>query len=502
MNFVDYLFEHAHDPEKECILSRDGILTYGELVARIDDLAAYLNDTVGTGKECLLLAENSFFFIVAYLAIIKSGNTALLVETRIDETQLAAIYRQCSIRASFIQNKYRKKTGNVVRVYSEDLLECIQECIQEAPRSQGAEVRDDDVAVVIFTSGSTGAKKGVMLTHKNLCSNTESIVKYLGLTPADRICVTLPLFYCYGASLLHTHLRAGGSVLLSAHIFLGGVIRDINTYHCTGLAGVPSTYQILINRTPFLKEKFPSLRSLQQAGGQLPNKYIRMIAETFPEKKFFLMYGATEATARLSFLPPDKVLTKLGSVGRGIPGVMLEVLNKSGRKVKPGEIGEITASGDNIMKGYYGDQMGTGEVIRSGKLFTGDLATVDDEGYIFIHGRAKNIIKSGGYRISPTEIEEFICAIDGVDGCVVLGIPDEIMGESVIAIVQPTGIFTETQLMETVFTHCRRNLPSYKIPGRIFLLKDFPLNASGKVDKPALTILIQEEIRKNPKAGQ
>jgi long-chain acyl-CoA synthetase len=500
MNFTDYLFENIRDTGKDCLISREGVLTYGDLISRINSLSAYLVSTIGTGNECLLLSENTPFFVIAYLAIIRSGNTALLVETRISESHLASVCHQCRnrIRASFIQKKFLSKSAGMENVITEDSLPALS----PSQSFTGIAPQDDDVAVVIFTSGSTGAKKGVMLTHKNLCANTGSIVRYLGLTEDDRICATLPLFYCYGASLLHTHLRAGGSILLSNNIFLGGVIRDINTHRCTGFAGVPSTYQILVNKTPFLKEPLPSLRSLQQAGGQLPNKYIRMIAEAFPEKKFFVMYGATEATARLSYLPPEKVLTKLGSIGRGIPGVLLEVLDEEGRPVMPGEIGEIVASGDNIMKGYYGDPEGTAEVIQDGRLHTGDLATVDAEGYIFIHGRAKNIIKSGGYRISPNEIEEFICSLDGVLGCVVVGLPDEIMGEAIAAVVQYSGTPPESQLKETILNRCRQQLPSYKIPGRFFFVREFPLNASDKVDKPALVATIQEELRKNTRAGQ
>ena len=498
MNFTDYLLENVGNPDKECILSRDGTLTYRDLVSRVDSLSSYLVTTIGTGNECLLLSENTPFFIIAYLAIIKSGNTVLLVETRIADPQLAAIYRQCMIQASFVQTKFRTKIPGDDTIFTEDVLTGISSASPFTSRP----VKDNDVAVVIFTSGSTGAKKGVALTHRNLCSNTRSIVQYLELTADDRICATLPFFYCYGASLLHTHLRVGGSILLSNNIFLGGVIRDINTHHCTGFAGVPSTYQILINKTPFLKETLPTLRYLQQAGGQLPNKYIRMIAEAFPEKKFFVMYGATEATARLSYLPPDKVLTKMGSIGKGIPGITLEVLDEQDTPVRPGEIGEIVASGDNIMKGYYGDPEGTAEVIRNGRLHTGDLATVDTEGYIFIHGRAKNIIKSGGYRISPNEIEEFICSLDGVLGCVVVGLPDEIMGEAVVAVVQNAGTFSESGLKETILNRCRQQMPSYKVPGRIFFVRDFPLNASDKVDKPALTASIQEELKKNNRAGQ
>lgn len=485
MNFVDFLFEKRQDPNKECILSREGILTNRDLISRVDNLAAYLTTTLGKGNECLLLSENTPFFVIAYLAIIKSGNTALLVETRIVDEQLATIFRECHIRISFVQKKYRSKITDNGTVCTEDILLDIPHIDQHV----SSPLENNDIAVVIFTSGSTGAKKGVMLTHRNLCANTESIVQYLGLTPEDRICATLPFFYCYGASLLHTHIRTGGSILLSNNIFLGGVIRDINTFSCTGFAGVPSTYQILINKTPFLKEKLPTLRYMQQAGGQLPNKYILLIADAFPEKKFFVMYGATEATARMSYLPPDLVLSKLGSIGKGIPGVTLEVLDVNGKPVQPGETGEITACGDNIMKGYYGDPEGTRGIIKNGRLFTGDLGTVDEEGYIYIIGRAKNIIKSGGYRISPNEIEEFICSLDGVMGCVVFGLPDEIMGEAVVAVVQP-GEVPEPALKKEILTRCTQHLPSYKIPKAIFFVREFPLNASDKVDRPAIMVSI------------
>ena len=490
MNFVEYLFEHAHDPSKECILYRGGSLTYGDILSQVDDLAGYLTATIGRGNECLLLSENTPFFVITYLAIMKSGNTVLLVETRISDESIANIFRECHIRASFVQKKYRSKITNSDNVFTEDILEGLL----HTEMSGTPCVEDNDVAVVIFTSGSTGAKKGVMLTHRNLCANTESIVQYLNLTSRDRICVTLPFFYCYGASLLHTHLRVGGSIVLSNNIFLGGAIQDINNFSCTGFAGVPSTYQILINKTPFLKEELPTLRYMMQAGGQLPNKYIRMIAETFPQKMFFVMYGATEATARLSYLPPNLVITKLGSIGKGIPGVTLEVINRDGRPVQPGEIGEITARGDNIMKGYYGDPEGTRNVIKNGWLYTGDLATVDDEGYIYIVGRAKNIIKSGGYRISPNEIEEFICSLDGVNGCVVLGLPDDIMGEAVVAVVQPNDA-AESSLREEILAQCTQHLPSYKVPRAVYFVREFPLNASNKVDRQALVAEIEEKRR-------
>ena len=174
MNFVDYLFENLQDQDKESILSRDGALTYRDLISQVDALAGDLAESLGRGKECLLLSENTPFFIIAYLAIIKSGNTALLVETQIADEQLASIFRECRIGAVFVQKKYRSKIPDAGSVFTKDHLPAPT----PAKKYESPAVNDDDVAVVIFTSGSTGAKKGVMLTHRNLCANTESIVQY------------------------------------------------------------------------------------------------------------------------------------------------------------------------------------------------------------------------------------------------------------------------------------------------------------------------------------
>jgi acyl-CoA synthetase (AMP-forming)/AMP-acid ligase II len=215
-----------------------------------------------------------------------------------------------------------------------------------------------------------------------------------------------------------------------------------------------------------------------------------MIADHFPEKKFYVMYGATEATARLSYLPPDLVYDKMGSIGKGIPGVDLAVLNHAMEAVKPFEIGEIVARGDNIMKGYYNDPEGTAEVLKNGWLYTGDLATVDDDGFIYIIGRSKNIIKSGGYRISPSEIENQILSLEKFTGCVVFGVPDEIMGEAVVAVIQTPDPSDQHALRREVIAFCNTRLPSYKVPKKIFFIDEFPLNASNKMDLAALKEMV------------
>jgi len=488
INFVDYLFENSGHSDRPFLLESDIVITHAQVYNAVNEVTSTLFQRYGPGNQILLISENNYFFIVSYLAVIKSGNTAVLVETRISEKDLAQVIHSCPLVACLIQEKLLESFSGVsIDVYTESSLESLSKGMGELPAS----VHPEDVGVIIFTSGSTGTKKGVMLTHKNLIANTESILGYLHLTESDRVCVVLPFFYCYGASLLHTHIRAGGSIVLNNKIFLGSVIKDINRYKCTGFSGVPSTFQILINKTRFLAEELPSLRYLTQAGGQLPNKYIKMAVDAFPQKAFFVMYGATEATARLSYLPPHLVEEKMGSIGKGIPGVTLEVLDPDGFPVKPGEVGEITAVGDNIMKGYYNDPEGTAIAIRDGRYYTGDLATVDDDGYIYVVGRSKNIIKSGGYRISPNEIEDLILSLKAVSECIVVGVPDDVMGEAVIAVVQSAGVDKE-EISAEIISLCNTTLPSYKVPRGIEFIDEFPLNSSDKVDRNRLRAMIMD----------
>ena len=319
-----------------------------------------------------------------------------------------------------------------------------------------------------------------MLTHYNLIHNTNSIIEYLKLTKQDRVEMVLPFYYCYGTSILHTHFRVGGSLVINNRfMFPQTVVDDINKYNCTGFSGVPSNYQILLRMTDIKHTKLPTLRYITQAGGKLSEIFIKELIDALSGVDIFIMYGQTEATARLSYLPPHLISKKMNSIGKGISGTELLVLNSEGNPVKTGEIGEIAARGGNIMKGYLND-VETEKVIKKGYLYTGDLAKVDDEGYIYIVSREKNIIKSAGNRISPKEIEDIILQIPEVVECAAIGVYDDILGEAVKCFV----VLLENKSLidfKYIVDFCKKQLPSYKTPRYIEFLKVLPKNSSGKV---------------------
>ena len=482
MNCVDYFFENIRNSTKDFVVGTKESISFEELYIKVNAVSCFLRASYKKNDKVILCSENSLFFIISYLSILKSGCVAVLLTNRTEEGDYRGIWKKTEAVALFVQQKLKSKFTHD-NIYTE---EDINNIVTNNRISNDSTISNNP-AVIVYTSGSTGEQKGVMLSHSNLISNTNSIIEYLKLTSDDRMEVVLPFYYCYGASLLHTHLRVGGSIVLNKSIFLGSVLKEINEYKCTGFAGVPSTFQILLKKTKFIETTFPSLRYLTQAGGKLADNVILEISNVLPVE-FFVMYGATEATARLSYLPPLLIKKKIGSIGKGVAGVNLEVLDENNIQVKPGDTGEIVASGDNIMLGYFGDTVETNDVLKGGKYYTGDLATIDDEGFVFIVGRKKNIIKSAGFRISPYEIESKILELRDINDCVVFGVPESLMGEAIVAVVESGN----ADVMEKILNHCN-TLPSYKVPQVVKVVEKIPLNSSCKKDIPKLKEMILNE---------
>ncbi|MEE4117013.1 MAG: AMP-binding protein [Marinilabiliaceae bacterium] len=503
MNAVDYFFENTSTLEKNFLVGREEI-SYKDLYNDVIGLAAWLNENYGKEKNIFILSVNNLFFLKTYLAIIKSGNVCIPLDPATEKDNFAYIHDLTKPDLIFITPEVNRRLqlNEDNLIFPDTLPEPGTKNHEPVTRNHEPVTRTEEskttssakpnhepgifdserCAELIFTSGSTGKPKGVILSHKNLIANTRSIVEYLELKEDDRMLVVLPFYYCYGLSLLHTHLRVGGSIVFNnSFIFLGAVINDLKNHECTGFAGIPSHFQILLRKSDTFKETaFPYLKYVTQAGGKLAPIFIDEFREAHPETKFIVMYGQTEATARLSWLPPDIYLAKRGSIGKGIPNVELKVVNADGEPVKPGETGEVIARGDNIMSGYFHDPEGTAQALRRGWLYTGDLGTVDEEGYIFLTARSKEIIKVRGKRISPKEIEAVILAINGVIDVTIQGVEDDIEGEALKADIvirkEMKGLITEQYVMD----HCSKHLAMFKIPRFYDIHDNLTITATGK----------------------
>ena len=303
--------------------------------------------------------------------------------------------------------------------------------------------------------------------------------------------VILPFFYCFGTSLLHTHLRVGGTLVLANNFVYPETVLDLmEASECTGFAGVPSTYQTLLRNSTFPKRQIKSLRKVQQAGGKLQTVLIQELIRAVPCGEVFVMYGQTEATARLSYLPPALLATKLGSIGRGIPGVTLRVIGEDGLAVKPGDVGEIYAWGDNISPGYLDEPIANAQKFVDGVLHTGDLATVDDDGFIFIVDRKADFIKSYGYRVSSQQIEDCIVELPDVVTAAVIGEPDLVRGEAIKAFVV---LRADARVATTdIIAHCAHRLTHYMVPKDVVFIDHLPTNAHGKIVKTELRKMVTE----------
>jgi len=501
-NAAEYLLA-GKSPELVALRLPQSLHSYGALTTQAGLVAAHLLKIGGRkGDRVLLIGENSLFWVACYLGIVQAGlvcvpiaansqpqDTDYVLETteaRIVCTQGSVAMAQCA-----------RFAGRHL-LTDKDVPPVAQTASQQGFSSLGADstatydytsVEPYDLAALVFTSGSTGRPRGVMVSHANIIANTDSIVAYLSLTERDRIMAVLPFHYCYGASLLHTHLRVGGELVLdSRFMYPETVLQRMIETRCTGFAGVPSHFQILLRNSSLRKKQFPDLRYVQQAGGYLAPTFIRELKEALPNTQIFIMYGQTEATARLSYMPPALLDSKLGSIGKGMPGVKLRVLNEEGREVSPGEVGEIVAEGANVTLGYWSAPQESEGIFRNGALYTGDLARVDEDGFIYIVDRAKDFLKCRGEKISCRQIEEVLLEFDELVEAAVIGIPDEVLGEAVKAFVVPRTRDANS-LTERVASFCKTRMAPHHWPKQIVVLPGLPKNNAGKVMKSAIKAL-------------
>lgn len=482
MNVFDYFFKSTQNLEKDFLLGSKETISFNKLYSNSLKIAAFLNRYIGAEKNIILISPNSKFFITTYLGILKSGNVCVPLNFAIEQENLDFIINTTECDTIFIAKSVRSKytIPSYIHVIEEKDLEQIID--NQSIEDYYVEVKKNQLAEIIFTSGSTGIPKGVMISHENIIANTNSIISYINLTSKDIMCVVLPFFYCYGLSLLHTHLRVGGSIILNnSFMFLGAVLNDLKDYRCTGFAGVPSHFQILLKKSKTFKTtSFPDLRYVTQAGGKLHSVFIDEFVKAFPKIEFYVMYGQTEATARLSYLDPKMIHKKMNSIGKPIPNVKFKIVDDKGETTGVNQEGELLAKGKNIMLGYYKEEEETQNTIKNGWLYTGDVAIVDEDGYYYLKARKKEILKVAGKRVSPKEIEEVILSVEEVMDCTISGYDDDLFGEAIQATIVVNGSFDEEQLKEKILHICSKKLAIYKMPQKVVFEKALKVSATGK----------------------
>lgn len=493
-------------PGKVALVHQGQRLTYAELNGRADALAAFLAGAgLARGDRAAVFMDNSVEAVVSIFAILKAGGAFLLVNPSTKTEKLDFILRDSrasvmltqSSRLSVARAASASSDLRVVVVAGDTVPEgwVSYESILAALRSTTPlpPCIDLDLAAVIYTSGSAGVRKGAMLSHLNMVSAADSITTYLENAADDIIANVLPLSFDYGLYQVLMAFKIGGTLVLEkSFAYPYQVINTLIRQRVTGLPGVPTLFAMLLGLKGIDQWDFSSLRYLTSTGAVLPVPHIRRLRELFPRAKLYSMYGLTECK-RVSFLPPEQLEQRPASVGRGMPNEEVYLVDEAGRRTGPGTIGELVVRGSNVMLGYWGLPEATAACLKPGRypgervLHTGDIFRMDDEGYLYFVSRKDDVIKSRGEKVSPREVENVLCQLEGIREAAVVGVPDDILGQAIAAfvVVEPGARLTERAILK----HCADRLENLMVPRHVVILDALPTLANGKIDKKSLLSL-------------
>jgi len=494
--------KHAKlDPDFECLVFEDTRLTWRELNERIDRLANGLVAMgIKPGEHLAILAQNSHRFMEFYYACSRSGIVAVPLNWRLAEDELSYILDHSESIAFMVGEEYletveriRPKLKNIRHYISldgpaENMTDYETLLDKSSSESHYGPGDENAMFILMYTGGTTGLPKGVMLSNRNVMTAALGCLFSMGITKEDSTLAILPLFHIAFWPVTVVHF-VGSKAVISKKFDLAYVLETLQNEKCTHVNMVPTIAGFLLMFPDLDKYDLSNLKAITYAGSPMPFEMLMKLKEKFPHIDLGQGYGLTEAAPTVAILDQfahqktetEKDRKRLSSAGRECLVTEVRVFNEKDEEVKPGEVGEICARGANIMIGYWKNPDLTADTLRGGWLHTGDMATVDEDGYIYIVDRKHDMIISGGENIYPREVEEVIYKHPAVQEVAVIGAPDETWGENVKAVVvlQPGQTAAEDEIMQL----CKDNLASYKKPKSVDFVDSLPKTAIGKIPR-------------------
>jgi long-chain acyl-CoA synthetase len=479
----------ARLPDKTALVSGSARLTYREVDQWANRIANRLLDAgVSRGDRVAVWLDNGPDAAAAIFGVLKAGAVFVPINPSTKIEKLSYIAADCNARALVVSD--RKSRG--VSLPGRATVDPV-DTASYSPDAPPKQCIDIDLAAIIYTSGSTGRPKGVMLTHLNMISAANSITTYLENIEDDIILNVLPLSFDYGLYQLLMAFKIGGTLVLGrGFTYPFQVVETILREHITGLPIVPTIAAILL-QMDLSKYEFPSLRYITNTAAALPAAHIARLRALFPTVAIFSMYGLTECK-RVSYLPPDQIDIRPTSVGRGMPNEEVYLVDDEANRLAHGQAGELVVRGSNVMKGYWNLPEETAKMLKPGPLpgemalHTGDLFRTDSEGYLYFVGRKDDIIKCRGEKVSPREIENVLSAMSELVEAAVIGVPDALLGEAIVAFVVPRE--NSTVVARDVLRHCATHMEEFLVPQRVEVVASLPKSANGKIDKHGLALSI------------